>query len=202
MLGTRELVTFEGRWHKITDAGINPLPVQRPIPLWLGGSADRVVRRVARLGDGWMFAGGGRVPDGDAIASLEHAVGLSGRSSIVVASLARVYAHSARDDALVALMSELQASVDGKYVPSYEMAKVYFALGQDDTAYALLERAYEERSHSMVFLRVDPQLADRHFDPRFIELLRKVGLDRVSAGGGVSGPSTRSSSAGRRTSRS
>ena len=72
MLWTRELVTFEGRWHRITDAGINPLPVQRPIPLWIGGSADRVVRRLARLGDGWMFAGGGRVPDGDAMASLDR----------------------------------------------------------------------------------------------------------------------------------
>ncbi len=154
----------------------------------------------AHLFRGWTYEQMSRLDD--AIASLEHAVGLSGRSSIVVASLARVYGLSARDDALVDLMSELQASVDGKYVPSYEMAKVHFALGRDDTAYALLERAYEERSHSMVFLGVDPQLADQHSDPRFIELLRKVGLDRVSAGGRVSGPSTRSSSAGRRTSRS
>ncbi|MDP7415205.1 MAG: LLM class F420-dependent oxidoreductase, partial [SAR202 cluster bacterium] len=41
-LWTNELVTFDGRWHKVTDAGINPLPVQRPIPVWLGGSADQV----------------------------------------------------------------------------------------------------------------------------------------------------------------
>ena len=54
-LWTRELVTFSGRWHKITDAGLNPLPVQRPIPIWLGGSADQVLRRIARLGDGWYL---------------------------------------------------------------------------------------------------------------------------------------------------
>ncbi|MGH7769619.1 MAG: LLM class F420-dependent oxidoreductase [Candidatus Binatia bacterium] len=53
-LWTRELVTFKGRWHTITDAGINPLPVQRPIPIWLGGSAEPVLRRVGRLGDGWF----------------------------------------------------------------------------------------------------------------------------------------------------
>jgi probable F420-dependent oxidoreductase len=53
-LWTQELVTFEGRWHKITDAGINPLPVQRPIPIWFGGSDDRALRRLARLGDGWF----------------------------------------------------------------------------------------------------------------------------------------------------
>ena len=53
-LWTQELVTYEGRWHKITDAGINPLPVQRPIPIWFGGRADQVLRRIARLGDGWF----------------------------------------------------------------------------------------------------------------------------------------------------
>jgi probable F420-dependent oxidoreductase len=53
-LWTQELVTFEGRWHKITDAGINPLPVQRPIPIWFGGTDDRALRRLAKLGDGWF----------------------------------------------------------------------------------------------------------------------------------------------------
>lgn len=47
-------VNFEGRWHRVTDAGLNPLPVQRPIPVWLGGGADPVVRRVARIADGWI----------------------------------------------------------------------------------------------------------------------------------------------------
>jgi len=53
-LWTEELVTFDGRWHKITDAGIKPPPVQRPIPVWFGGSDDRVLRRLAKLGDGWF----------------------------------------------------------------------------------------------------------------------------------------------------
>src|SRR2546428_5674653 len=53
-LWTKELVTFNGKWHKITDAGINPLPIQRPIPIWLGGGAEPVLRRVGRLGDGWF----------------------------------------------------------------------------------------------------------------------------------------------------
>jgi alkanesulfonate monooxygenase SsuD/methylene tetrahydromethanopterin reductase-like flavin-dependent oxidoreductase (luciferase family) len=55
------VVSFQGRWHRITDAGLNPLPVQRPIPIWLGagGSAspaplERVLRRIARLADGWF----------------------------------------------------------------------------------------------------------------------------------------------------
>jgi probable F420-dependent oxidoreductase len=53
-LWTQELVTYEGQWHRITDAGLNPLPIQRPIPIWFGGSDDRALRRLARLGDGWF----------------------------------------------------------------------------------------------------------------------------------------------------
>ncbi len=53
-LWTEPLVTFSGKWHTIPDAGINPLPIQRPIPVWFGGNAERVLQRAARLGDGWM----------------------------------------------------------------------------------------------------------------------------------------------------
>ncbi len=53
-LWTEPLVTYAGRWHHIPDAGILPLPVQRPIPIWFGGQAEPVLRRCARLGDGWM----------------------------------------------------------------------------------------------------------------------------------------------------
>jgi probable F420-dependent oxidoreductase len=49
-----ELVTFKGRWHQIPDAGIRPLPVQRPIPIWMGGMAEAVLQRAARLADGWF----------------------------------------------------------------------------------------------------------------------------------------------------
>ncbi len=56
-----DLITFEGKYHTIPDAGLNPLPVQRPIPIWFGGSADAALRRMAQLGDGWLPAG--RQPD-------------------------------------------------------------------------------------------------------------------------------------------
>jgi probable F420-dependent oxidoreductase len=55
LLWTQPLVNFQGRWHNIPDAGINPLPVQRPIPIWFGGTDDRVIIRMARIGDGWML---------------------------------------------------------------------------------------------------------------------------------------------------
>ena len=68
-LWTKPVVTFHGRWHQIEAAGIKPLPVQRPIPIWFGGSADAAIRRAARLGDGWIPLG---KPDAQARAMIEQ----------------------------------------------------------------------------------------------------------------------------------
>jgi probable F420-dependent oxidoreductase len=54
LLWTQPLVNFQGRYHTIPDAGLNPLPVQRPIPLWFGGHSAEQIERAARLADGWM----------------------------------------------------------------------------------------------------------------------------------------------------
>ena len=54
LLWTNELVDYTGRWHRIDRAGINPLPLQRPIPLWMGADEEVAIRRVARLADGWF----------------------------------------------------------------------------------------------------------------------------------------------------
>ncbi len=53
-LWTADLITYEGEFHCIEDGGINPLQVQRPIPIWIGGISDAAVRRTAKLGDGWL----------------------------------------------------------------------------------------------------------------------------------------------------
>ncbi|MEK7216783.1 MAG: LLM class F420-dependent oxidoreductase, partial [Chloroflexota bacterium] len=54
-LWTGDSVTFDGRWHHLDAVGINPLPVQRPIPIWMGGGGTtRVQQRIARLADGWF----------------------------------------------------------------------------------------------------------------------------------------------------
>lgn len=59
-LWTKEEVNFHGRWHTINHAGLNPLPIQRPIPIWLGAGSpeaptpsDKILKRIARLADGW-----------------------------------------------------------------------------------------------------------------------------------------------------
>ena len=47
-------MSFQGRYHHLDRAGINPLPVQRPIPVWMGGMAEPVLKRVAHIADGWF----------------------------------------------------------------------------------------------------------------------------------------------------
>jgi probable F420-dependent oxidoreductase len=53
-LWTQRLVTLKDEWHDIPDMGLLPMPVQQPIPIWLGGAADPVIRRVAKMADGWI----------------------------------------------------------------------------------------------------------------------------------------------------
>jgi alkanesulfonate monooxygenase SsuD/methylene tetrahydromethanopterin reductase-like flavin-dependent oxidoreductase (luciferase family) len=47
-------VTFEGRFETVTGAGLAPLPVQRPIPIWIGASTEAALKRAGRLADGWF----------------------------------------------------------------------------------------------------------------------------------------------------
>ena len=65
-LWTERSVTVDGRFHHIEPPGWRPLPVQRPIPIWIGGHAPAALRRVGRLADGWfpMVRPGGGLEDG------------------------------------------------------------------------------------------------------------------------------------------
>ena len=79
LLFTNEVLSFSGKYHTLDRAGIKPLPVQRPIPIWIGGNAEPAVKRIARIGDGWFtFA----QPDGDGpekIAQFRELVRQNGR---------------------------------------------------------------------------------------------------------------------------
>ncbi|HEX4725186.1 MAG TPA: LLM class F420-dependent oxidoreductase [Pseudonocardiaceae bacterium] len=61
-------ITFDGRWHRVDDAGINPRPTRR-IPVWFGGNAEAVLRRTGRIGDGWLPQ---RQPDSTAAAMVDR----------------------------------------------------------------------------------------------------------------------------------
>jgi probable F420-dependent oxidoreductase len=69
LLWSAETASYTGHFHTITEAGLNPLPVRRSIPIWLGGSSDVLLRRTARIGDGWFPQG---KPDESMRASVER----------------------------------------------------------------------------------------------------------------------------------
>ena len=54
MLWTQKSVTFKGKWHSIPGAGLKPMPIQQPIPVWIGGSTDPAFKRIGKMADGWM----------------------------------------------------------------------------------------------------------------------------------------------------
>jgi probable F420-dependent oxidoreductase len=90
LLWTEPVVTFKGKWHTVTEAGINPLPVQRPIPLWLGGHSDAALERAGRLADGWLP----QMPAGDkareAVDKLRKAAHDAGRDPSAIGIEARL----------------------------------------------------------------------------------------------------------------
>lgn len=94
-LFTQRSVTFNGRWHHIPEAGLLPRPVQERIPIWLGGSSEVVMERIARLGDGWFP----QMPPG-------------GRARELMAALRRATAEAGRDWSEIGI--EARISIAGK----------------------------------------------------------------------------------------
>ena len=131
---------------------------------------------VAHLWSGWVLQEMDSLPA--AVRAHRRAVAATDSGGIYLASLARSLALAGERAEADALLRRLVAPRDaGRYVPSYEVARVYVALGDHDAAFAWLDRALADRSHSMVFLRVDPQLAPLRRDPRFATLLERVRPD-------------------------
>jgi len=98
LLWTTEVVDYTGRWHRIDRAGLNPLPVQRPIPLWMGADEEVAVKRVARLADGWFSH---LAPNDEGRAALERFRGYvrdAGRDPGTVGVEGRVAATGTPDD--------------------------------------------------------------------------------------------------------
>lgn len=97
-LWTEPVVTFLGRWHRIEEAGILPLPVQRPIPVWMGASSEPAIRRAARLADGWFPQVGSNEEGGKTIELFRRYVHEAGRDPADVPIEARMsYGDGDRD---------------------------------------------------------------------------------------------------------
>lgn len=111
-----------------------------------------------------------------AIAELIRASDLAGGSSLYVSSLAHAYAIAGRRDQAQGLLQQLRDQAQRAYVPAFHIAVVYAGLTQSDQTLEWLERGYEEHSAWMVWLKVDPRFEPLRSDPRFQDLLRRMGL--------------------------
>lgn len=110
LLWTQELVTFKGRWHDIPDAGLNPMPIQRPIPLWFGGHVEAVLRRIARTGDGWMPGFRTAQAARNHLATLDRYLAESGRSRADIGLEPRLHWGDGDLDALGRTLEEWRAA--------------------------------------------------------------------------------------------
>ena len=112
----------------------------------------------------------------EAIPFLEKAVSISDGSSGVIGVLVRAYAHAGRRTDALRLLAELKKRKQAGYVPAGALVNAYLGLGENDLAFAWLEQAYSEQSNILQFAKVHPFFDPLRGDPRFADLLRRVGL--------------------------
>ena len=113
-----------------------------------------------------------------AIEEFKKAISLSGGSPLMRAALGRVYAESHKKYEANEMLNELNELAKRQYVSAYEVAKIYVALGNSEQAFQLLAKAYAEHSFHLVNLNVCPQLNSIRSDPRFRDLVQRIGLSR------------------------
>jgi len=78
------------------------------------------------------------------------------------------------------MLDDLTRLAKQKYVAPYFFAGIYIGLGENDRAIEYLEKCYEEHSHWLIYLHIDPSMDDLRNDPHFRDLLRRVGLPTLS----------------------
>lgn len=108
-LWNEDVITYKGKYHTITEGGLNPLPVRHSIPIWTGGSSEAALRRTARIADGWLPLG---APDSKMSATLESLYSYleeAGRDRSSLGIEARVSASDGDLDTLVRHTQEWKA---------------------------------------------------------------------------------------------
>ena len=112
----------------------------------------------------------------EALTEYNKALEIAGDTPQIRAHIAHVLAVSGkRSEALIEL-AKLQERAKRQYVPPYDIALIYVGLGENDKAFAWLEKAYDDHSTEMIYFKVDPLLAPLHSDPRYQNLLRRMKL--------------------------
>jgi tetratricopeptide (TPR) repeat protein len=123
---------------------------------------------------GLSYAGKGM--EREALREVGEAVRISGEDPFFLAALGRVQAMFGHREQAEQTLARLEALRTSRYVSSYFLAAIPAALGDSDRAFALLERAFEERSHGLTFLGIDPGVDPLRSDPRFQAMLARVGI--------------------------
>jgi tetratricopeptide (TPR) repeat protein len=101
----------------------------------------------------------------------------SGASQLPLAGLGHVLAISGKKDEARVVLDQLKAQATKEYVPANNMALIYAGLGDKDQAFVWLEKAYDERAFALALgLKKDPRWDNLRSDPRYVELLRRMGL--------------------------
>jgi hypothetical protein len=90
--------------------------------------------------------------------------------------LGYAYGVSGKTEEAQGVLNALAALAKQKYVPAYDFAEMHLSLGETEEAFEWLEKAYQERSRALVLIKVEPRLDRLRGDPRFVDLLQRVGL--------------------------
>ena len=114
----------------------------------------------------------------EAIAGFKKAIPLMGGSewALTRGGLTHLYAITGKHSEALAMLDELKQLATREYVPAPSMALAYAGLGDKDQAFAWLEKGYEERAFQMQWLTVEPRWDSLRPDPRFKDLVKRVGL--------------------------
>jgi pentatricopeptide repeat protein len=113
---------------------------------------------------------------GEAIPVLEKALSVSDRSPGIIGVLVRAYAHAGRSADALRLLAELKKRKQAGYVPAAAFVNAYLGLGENEEAFVWLAQAYKEHSNILLFLTTHPHFDPLRDDPRFKDLVRRVGL--------------------------
>jgi serine/threonine protein kinase/tetratricopeptide (TPR) repeat protein len=111
-----------------------------------------------------------------AIAEHEKATAVSDRSMVMLSALGHAYGLAGRKAEAQKVLKELKELSDRRHIGAYEIAAIYVSLGEKDQAFAWLDRAFQERSSWLTYLKREPRLDSLRSDRRFRELMQRVGL--------------------------
>ena len=181
-------------WHNLFDQQFDRAIAQAT-------EAQRLMPNFwALIVQGWGETGEMRY--GDAVRSMREAVSLAPQLPFVRAALAQALARNGEKSEALKILNELLAQARAGYVPAYDIALMYASLGRTDAAFEWLAKALAERSMFVVHLSWDARLGHLRADPRFAELVQRLGIPAANArpgakARGLRGPVARSDQDGR-----